>query len=261
MPYWDRVYPNVQDEPISGKFVMSPNKRISRETGAMSLDENLFDHEMEYLSALTRNVTRTTAESSHVSDSDGDCSRTNVAASGFTDRPPNRRRSAESANGMMSRVLYELRKMRELLAQNKQQNDRIENTLNKLLRYRRPLARKGTKPAGFPLDSVDKIRRFEEVDDEEYNPVVDYCLWLAGCTPCECANAYVKNLLLDNVLEQVTWHGSHGMLALEGTRLVEAFEVAVIGSIGRLRKINVTSTIGCEEVLKDAVADCRSGIA
>ncbi|KAK0156745.1 hypothetical protein PV328_012365, partial [Microctonus aethiopoides] len=203
---------------------MNQNKRISRETGATSLDEKLFDDEMENLSALTRNITRTTAESSHVSDSDGDCSRTNMAASEFTDRPPNRRRSAESTNGMMSRVLDELRQMRELLAQNKQQNDRIENTLNKLLRYRRPLARKRSKPAGFPLDSVHEIRRFEGVDDEEYDAVVDYCVWLAGCTPCECANAYVKNLLRDNISEYVTWHGSHGTLALKGTRLVEAFE-------------------------------------
>ncbi|KAK0072622.1 hypothetical protein PV325_011105, partial [Microctonus aethiopoides] len=101
-------------------------------------------------------------------------------------------RSAESTNGMMSRVLDELRQMRELLAQNKQQNE-----------------------------------RFEGVDDEEYDAVVDYCVWLAGCTPCECANAYVKNLLRDNISEYVTWHGSHGTLALKGTRLVEAFEEAM----------------------------------
>ncbi|KAK0073954.1 hypothetical protein PV326_012878 [Microctonus aethiopoides] len=192
-----------------------------------------------------------------------------MAASEFTDRPPNRRRSAESTNGMMSRVLDELRQMRELLAQNKQQNDHIENTLNKLLRYRRPLARKGSKPAGFPLDSVHEIRRFEGVDDEEYDAVVDYCVWLAGCTPCECANAYVKNLLRDNISEHVTWHGSHATLALKGTRLVEAFEEAMnnnkkFGKVNRadsVTSMKLASTIGREEVLKDTVADCHSEIA
>ncbi|KAK0082236.1 hypothetical protein PV326_007281 [Microctonus aethiopoides] len=206
---------------------MSPNKRISRETGAISLDGNLFDEAMQHLSALTRNDRGTTAESFHVSDSDGDCPGMNVTTSRSASRPPNRSRPAESTNGMMSMVLHELREMKELLVQNKQQNDRIENSLNKLLRYRRPLARRGSKPAGFPLNSVDEIRRFEEVDDEEYDAVVDYCVWLAGCTPCECANAYVKNLLRDNVLQHVTWHGSHDTFALKGTRLVEAFEEAM----------------------------------
>lgn len=40
------------------------------------------------------------------------------------------------------------------------------------MKFCRPLARKGTKPEGFPLNSEDGIRAFEEVDDEEYYAVV-----------------------------------------------------------------------------------------
>ncbi|KAK0071426.1 hypothetical protein PV326_001266 [Microctonus aethiopoides] len=103
----------------------------------------------------------------------------------------------------------------------------MKKTLNKLMKFCRPLARKGTKPEGFPLNSEDGIRAFEEVDDEEYNAVVDYCVWLAGSTPCECANLYMRNLLRDSTLEHVTWNGLHGSLALKGSRLVDAFEEAM----------------------------------
>ncbi|KAK0169187.1 hypothetical protein PV328_012363, partial [Microctonus aethiopoides] len=105
---------------------------------------------------------------------------------------------------------------------------RMENSMKKLTRLYRPSSSKiATKPAGFPLASVTAIRNFEQVDDEDYCDVVNYCVWLSGSTPRECANLYFKNLFTDRLADAITWTGSHGVMALKGTRIVQAFEEAM----------------------------------
>ncbi|KAK0179763.1 hypothetical protein PV327_005484 [Microctonus hyperodae] len=114
------------------------------------------------------------------------------------------------------------------LARLEEQGHRIEEELRCMGRNRRPASRRvGTKPPGLPFDSVEAICSFEEATDEEYDTLVDYCVWLAGSTPGDCASIYYKNIMTDELSDHITWAGARNMTALDGTRLAQAFEDAM----------------------------------
>ncbi|KAK0172305.1 hypothetical protein PV328_005640 [Microctonus aethiopoides] len=114
------------------------------------------------------------------------------------------------------------------LARLEEQGHRIEDELKCMGRNRRPTSRRvGTKPPGLPFDSVEAICSFEEATDEEYDSLVDYCVWLAGSSPGDCASTYYKNIMTDELSDHITWAGARNMTALDGTRLAQAFEDAM----------------------------------
>lgn len=86
---------------------MNQGKKRSRETGAISIDTDLFVKDVQDLNALTRNISSTRVESFHDTDSDDDCPRMNVVPSGSAGRPHKRRRP--DSNDPVLLVLDEMR--------------------------------------------------------------------------------------------------------------------------------------------------------
>ncbi|XP_029157968.1 uncharacterized protein LOC114930371 [Nylanderia fulva] len=150
-------------------------------------------------------------------------------------------------------IMDQLRRMEERQISIENKTDENAKTIKRLLKE--STMKRPTKPQEVSFKTVDDFLAFEEVDEEIYNDLVGYFIYLGRANPIDCAAEYFRSVFPEDeeVSSYLTLNGKSGQRGgckLRDSRFAQACQDAMNSNKYFINPNNVEFYDALEKALK-----------